>query len=162
MLKSLDDAGRKSWASNIKHLLFSLGFGYLWIAQEVGHQAFFITSFKRRLSDCYLQKWNESLRTTSKAEYYLYYKSLLTSETYLFINLPYSFKQSLVRFRTSTHDLMIEKGRHLGIDKDLRLCLFCKEWNIQVIETEVHFLIECSKYDSIRKDIFWLRFFSRT
>ena len=84
MLKSLDDAGRKSWASNIKHLLFSLGFAYLWIAQEVGNQAFFIKSFKRRLSDCYLQKWNESLRTTSKAESYLYYKSLLTPETYLF------------------------------------------------------------------------------
>ena len=46
MLKSLDDAGQKSWASNIKHLLFSLGFGYLWIAQEVGNQAFFIKSFK--------------------------------------------------------------------------------------------------------------------
>ena len=53
---------------------------------------------------------------------------------------------------------MIEKGRHFGIDKDLRLCLFCKEWIIQVIETEVHFLIEYSKYDSIRKDIFGYTF----
>ena len=110
------------------------------------------------MSDCYLQKWNESLKTTSKAESYFYYKSLLTPKTYLFTNLPYSFKQSLVRLRTSTHDLMIDKGRHLGIDKDLRLCLFCKERNIQVIETEVHFLIECSKYDSTRKDIFGYTF----
>ena len=42
----------------------------------------------------------------------------------------------LCRFRCSGHNLMIEKGRHLNIERSLRLCQFC---NANVIEDEYHF-----------------------
>ena len=45
---------------------------------------------------------------------------------------------------------MIEKGRHLGLDRDLRLCVFCRQNDIEVIETEFHFLFECTLYDELR------------
>ena len=38
----------------------------------------------------------------------------------------------LCRFRCSGHNFMIEKGRHLNIERSLRLCQFC---NSNVIET---------------------------
>ena len=68
MLKQLDDTGRKPWASNIKQLLFSFGFGFVWLAQDVGDSAQFITIFKQRVTDIYTQKWNEALHETSKAD----------------------------------------------------------------------------------------------
>ena len=58
MLKQLDDTGRKTWSSNIKQLLFSFGFGFVWLAQDVGDSAQFITIFKQRVTDIYTQKWN--------------------------------------------------------------------------------------------------------
>ena len=42
----------------------------------------------------------------------------------------------LCKFRCSGLNFMIEKGRHLNIDRSLRLCQFC---NSNVIENEYHF-----------------------
>ena len=36
MLKRFDDAGRNTWATEIKNVLFMYGFGYVWIAQDIG------------------------------------------------------------------------------------------------------------------------------
>ena len=41
---------------------------------------------------------------------------------------------------------MIEIGRHSGIPKDQRYCPFCQN----VVETEIHFLLECSTYKHLR------------
>ena len=92
MLKQLDDTGRKTWASNIKQHLFSFGFGFVWFAQDVGDSAQFITIFKKRVTDIYTQKWNETFHETSKTDSYKCYKSLLSPEKYLFIDLPFVFK----------------------------------------------------------------------
>ena len=161
MLKRIDDSGRNTWAGNIKHMLFSLGFGYVWIAQDVGDPLMFLSSFKRRLIDCNIQKWNEGLNNTSKAETYKSFKTLLEPEKYLSLNLPFVMKSMLARFRTSTHDLMIEKGRHIGLDRYLRHCPLCKRRNILIVENEFHFLIECAEYEELRQEIFGHSFFRR-
>ena len=120
---------------------------------DVGDRAQFITIFKQRVTDIYTQKWNEALHETSKADSYKCYKSLLFPEKYLFIDLPFVFKQALVRFRSSTHDLMIEKGRHIGIDPNYRVCNFCLSYDLHIVETEFHFLIECEAYNDLRRNI---------
>jgi hypothetical protein len=54
---------------------------------------------------------------------------------------------------------MIEKGRHIGIDKDLRYCFHCLKTNIYVTEDDYHFFFECSIYNNIRAVYFkdtWL------
>ena len=56
MLKRLDDAGRLNWATKVKNLLYSYGFGYIWISQEVGNSVLFLTMFKQRLRDSAIQK----------------------------------------------------------------------------------------------------------
>ena len=55
-------------------------------------------------------------------------------------------KIALSRFRLSNHALMIEKGRHLKIDKNERKCFFCEN----KIENEEHFLINCPLYSPER------------
>ena len=154
MLKGLDELGRKTWAGSIKLLLFSLGFGFVWIAQDVGDSNQFMNIIKIRLKDIYSQKWHDSLINTSKTDTYKCYKSLLTPEKYLSINLQYLYKQALAKFRTSTHDLMIEKGRHIGLDRNYRYCHYCRCKGISVIESEFHFLFECCAYNDVRENIF--------
>lgn len=44
---------------------------------------------------------------------------------------------------------MIEKGRHLKIDKNERKCIFCEN----EIENEEHFLIICPIYSAGRKSL---------
>ena len=122
MLKNLDDVGRRTWATYIRELLFSYGFGYAWISQGVGNESNFISLFKTRIKDSYLQLWKSKLDNSPKALHYKFFKTDLYSEPYLDINLSFILRKSLTNFRCSTHDLMVEKGRHLSIDRQLRFC----------------------------------------
>ena len=75
------------------------------------------------------------------------YKHQLTCEQYLNFQLDNKFKYSLTRFRTSSHDLEIEKGRYNRIRREDRLCKLC---NLNQIETEYHFLLICPFYRDLR------------
>ena len=56
---------------------------------------------------------------------------------------------ALARFRCGNHQLSIE--RHRGIlDRNQRLCPYCIQNNIAVIEDEYHFLRICPLYNHIR------------
>ena len=74
--------------------------------------------------------------------------------------MSFQYKQTLARFRTSTHSLMIEKGRHSGLDRNFRYCPVCLQMNISVVETETHFFVECTLYNDIRNSIFGHNYFS--
>ena len=60
-------------------------------------------------------------------------------ESYLYKVSNYKYRQAITRLRISSHDLMIEKGRHILIDNKDRLCPICR--NINTIEDEIHFLV---------------------
>lgn len=154
MLKSLEEAGKMTWAGEIKSLLFTYGFGYAWISQDVGNSNIFINLFSERVKDCYRQNWLASINASPKAEYYQHYKSLLDVETYLTLNLSFKFRNALAKFRCSTHSLMIEKGRHTGLDRIYRNCPICLQRNIYTVEDEYHFLMICPEYDLIRYEFF--------
>ena len=143
-----------------KELLFRFGFGYIWIVQDVGDDTLFIKTFKRRIIDCFSQKLHGDIVSSPKANYYQHYKSLLTVEQYLSIDLSYKLLKVLSNFRCSTHGLMIEKGRHINIDRDLRYCPICLISNISVVEDEAHLFFFCPSYETIRSLYFpprWLR-----
>ena len=56
-------------------------------------------------------------------------------------------RKNITKFRLSNHRLMIEIGRHKGLNKEQRTCPFCPE----KIEDEFHFLCECKTYEHQRK-----------
>ena len=150
MLYNLDECGRTTWASQIRFLLNSNGFGYAWISQEVGNINLFIQTFKQRVIDGCIQKWSTKLTNSSKADTYRGFKSLLNIERYLYTDMPNSLKATLARFRCSCHELLIEKGRHINIDREHRYCPICIKNNIHVVETEFHFFLECPLYEGLR------------
>ena len=62
-----------------------------------------ISELKGRLTDQYLQKWNEELCNHNESE--------LVKESYLL--LPLHLQTALLRLRISYHQLRIEIGRYL-------------------------------------------------
>ena len=150
MLYHLDESGRNTWASKIKDLLSDFGFGYVWISHDVGNDREFLRIFTQRIKDCYTQKWFSLVNESSKVFHYRHFKSLLNPELYINIDLNYVLKKALSKFRCSSHELMIEKCRHLSIDRNFRFCKICEEQNINVVEDEFHFFFECQSYEFLR------------
>ncbi len=65
----------------------------------------------------------------------------------------YGQRKLLTKYRLSEHSLSVETGRHKQSwrARELRLCSHCTEG---LIEDEMHFLTECSKYKHIRDTYF--------
>ena len=147
MLKHYDSIGYINWATKVRTCLYRNGFGYVWEQQSVDNQALFISSFMQRLKDQYMQQWNEICNTQSKLESYAMFKPTFSYERYLDVLDVKKFRYSLVAFRSSSHHLMIETGRHIGIARDIRRCFNCHD----TIESEYHFLLVCPLYNHLRE-----------
>ena len=89
----------------------------------------------QRLSDIFHQQAFEDIkRVDSKLRTYCKLKPESGFEKYL-DEIPVKERTALTKLRLSNHLLMIEKGRHMGIDRDQRFCPFCPN----IIEDEKHF-----------------------
>ena len=73
---------------------------------------------------------------------------------YLSIDLNFVSRKTLANFRCSSHNLLIEKGRRLNIERDYRFCPFCLERNVFTIEDEFHFFMVCPMYTDLREKYF--------
>ena len=58
------------------------------------------------------------------------------------------YKIAFTKFRLSSHDLAIERGRHDNTGRNDRICKHC---NLNMIENEYHFLLVCPIYRDLRK-----------
>ena len=70
MMLLYDKNGKNNWVTNVKELLFTTGFGNIWLDQSIDSQPNFIECFKQRLRDTYLQNWTDQLSLSSKCFYY--------------------------------------------------------------------------------------------
>jgi len=83
MIRQLDEGGRNTWATNIKHLLYRYGFGIAWITQDIGNVNVFIAMFKDRLTESFYSNTMSNINTSPKALCYKLFKSALNPELYL-------------------------------------------------------------------------------
>ena len=56
------------------------------------------------------------------------------------------FRRCLANVRGSSHELMIEQGRHYGLPEEYRTCPYCEG----CIEGQIHFLLICPLYKELR------------
>ena len=148
MLRRLDETDRETWASKVRQLLFSYGFGYVWIYEGVGDINGFVKAFKQRLIETSKQDWHSNTMTSSKARHYRYIMPTLQTARYIFYDIPIIFRIALTKLRCSVHKLHIETGRHRNINYEERLCILCDTNNI---EDEFHFVIVCPLYEELRQ-----------
>jgi hypothetical protein len=59
-------------------------------------------------------------------------------------------RRSVCKLRISCHDLAIERGRYKGLSVEERVC----GRNKKNIDDEIHFLIDCPQYNSLRQKLF--------
>ena len=143
--------GRKNWASEIKHLLYRYGFGYVWENQGNIYHDQFLEEFKMRVVDCHRQNWSENMSNMSKLRTFSLFKSSLSVETYLLLDIPHRFRKALSKFRIGIHDLEIEIGRRSNVPPKDRLCKLCLSINEQHVEDEYHVICSCSFYADLRR-----------
>ena len=67
---------------------------------------------------------------------YSTFKREFELQRYLNFKISKSHRQALSRLRCSSHMLQIEAGRHKNMLMADRLCVFCKELDIIVLEDE--------------------------
>ena len=109
------------------------------------------TKFFQRLQDIFNQEsFGEIHKPDSKLRTFKHLKIDVGFENYISAIPSEKERVALSKFRLSNHQLMIEKGRHRNIPKELRFCPICP----RSIENEVHFLILCKGYREERQNLF--------
>jgi len=80
-------------------------------------------------------------------EYYRLFKNSFQYEKYLDCINDENIRKHMPRFRLSSHSLEIETGRYSGVVRNERKCKLC---NMNVCESEYHFLLCCPAYNCLR------------
>ena len=98
-----------------------------------------------------MQNWHASINSHSRLDFYKHFKSLVTQEKYLNIDIKFHLRKSLARFRCSSHKFKIETGCHQNISREDRICSFCfKADKTRIVENEYHAFLICWKYSDLR------------
>ena len=136
-----------NWAALVRDMLSNLGFGYAWMQQGVTNRTYFISLFKQRLRDQYIQQWFTSVSTRSSCSIYKNITNHFRCQNYFHMVTNCKHRISLIRFRTKNHSLpnVIQgRGRNRRPYNE-RLCPTCN-----VLGDEFHCLFECENTRHIR------------
>ena len=138
------------WYANIRQEFAFGGLYELLLNQEESDILVESILFKRLVDIFHQDAFAEINNPNSKLRTYSLMKTTIGFENYLNQITSVVDRIAMTKFRLSNHSLMIEKGRHLGIDKNARFCKFCDH----EIEDEIHFLINCKTFDVLRRKLF--------
>ena len=142
--------GKTNWASKIRDILNGYGFGWIWENQSVPDSVACVSIFSERVKDCEFQRWSSQVCNMSKLGLYCKYKEDKQEELYLSLPIPRRLRRDLARFRTASHNLEVEMGRHNNVSFEDRLCKLCGRSNIFTVEDEFHVVFHCEAYNDIR------------
>ena len=95
----------------------------------------------------YISYWHQTLQHSQKLNFYYTIKKTYGPSAYLDLTRKNASRKALVKLRISSH----KTGRYDNIPRDGRVCNVC---NCKTIEDEIHFLLDCPKYSSLR-DMFF-------
>ena len=152
LLDSYKDAAREGlpWISGVEGHLERNNLHFLFNNSYPNRYPF----IHKKLHNTMIEKFNsDALSAISNAESklrtYALFKTEMGRESYLSEIKNTKTRTQLTKLRISDHNLMIEKGRHMGVHRNLRFCPFCTD----KVEDEVHFLLNCPVYNNMRKPV---------
>ena len=107
--------------------------------------------FQKRVTDCYIQnQFYNYLDDENNKCFFTKIKQKHEKERYLSLK-NFEIRQAISKLRLSSHKLAIVIGKWYKIEKENRICKSC---DLNAIEDEFHFLIECPTYKDLRKSTF--------
>ena len=111
MLLELDGTGFTNWCSRIRSVLELNGLDQAWETQHIGNTNKFMLSFKDSIVRILTQRWRQDIESSSKLRTYSLVKNSLCVEPYILNKKGNHLITALARYRMSSHDLKIERGR---------------------------------------------------
>ena len=135
-----------TWSTRIENTLSSIGMReqFLMEDKDAPSKAF------QRMKDVFHQhSFSDIQREDSKLRTYSLFKTIPGYEQYLTDIRTIEVRTALTKLRLSSHKLMIEKGRHSGIESKFRFCPFCPN----EVEDEKHFLMTCKPLSRLRSEL---------
>lgn len=147
-LELLHKSGHKNWYSKINDLLHSTPCNNL----TTGNKRKILADNKGLRYTSFINKWNSDILDAAShpiLRTYCQFKSEFKKERYLSININRRYLTAISRFRTSSHCLLIETGRHTIPKTPIqnRICKFC---SLNEIDDEIHFLNRCNFHNTER------------
>ena len=109
-MKESPTAGNKrnNWAMHIKDMLCTSGFSFIWEQQAISNKERFLSCFKTRCQDMYMQQCFSDMNSSSRCRLYRYIKENFQLEPYLRKNYNRDVRQCLTKIRLSSHKFYIE------------------------------------------------------
>ena len=144
MLYDLHCKNKNNWVSYVCFTLYRYGFGFVWEHQGVCNTKRLFCEFRQRLIDCCLQDWYSAMASKDRLADYLFpiKKAVL--------------RKHLVRFRLIVSPLKTRRLRYSERTPDIFTCPFC-----DTNESEIHFLLVCPKYKTLRETYLPVKFYNR-
>ena len=101
----------------------------------------------------YLDFWKTKVETSKKLYFFKQFKQNLSPEPFLGSLNNFNIKRDYMKFRTSSHCLMVETGRcsRPKIKRENRIFTLC---NTKEVEDERHLIFHCNAYSELRKAFF--------
>jgi hypothetical protein len=124
----VEKRGCRNWVYNVRDILCTTGFGYVWVNPYVIQCNQFVPIFKNRLVDCFIQKWFNDINNSSPLSLYKHIKCSLHYEQYLEQVVSKPLRSAITKLRISAHNLRIEVGRY-GVKRVQicdRVCQLCE------------------------------------
>ena len=91
--------------------------------------------------------WKRNVCVIPKLRFYAMFKSVYETEDYVIHTSNRCIRSVLAQTRLGILPLSIETGRYLDIPIEYRFCLYCDD---DCVESEIHFLLFCKKYNNLR------------
>ena len=100
----------------------------------------------------YIDFW-KTVETSKKLDFFKQFKQNFSPEPFLDSLNNFNIKRDCMKFRTSSHCLMVETGRYSRpkIKRENRICTLC---NTKEVEDERHLIFHFNGYSELRKTFF--------
>ena len=138
---------KRGWGEEVKSIFYALDIHDKFENFEVCDLDF--VNEKIRLS--VENAWKIEIHSKPKLRTYVKFKNKYGSEHYV-KHLQSRRKRSLsAQFRLGVLQLRIETGRFRNLPYEQRICQLCE---LNKVEDEFHFIMECPLYDNVRHELF--------
>ena len=138
---------RRNWCSDVKYIFDLLDMNPVFDSLAVCP----VTDAMATLARIDNQDWKRQILTKPKLRTYRIFKTELETELYVKYHLPRRQRSLLAQFRLGILPLRIETGRYDNTPIENRLCTMC---DMNVVENEFHFVIECTRYRDYRNELY--------
>ena len=136
-----------NWSYKVRYILESAGFAEVWMYPESVNRNVFLPVLLLRLQDMYISNWRRDMNLCSSLFLYKELKVDFTIAEYLQRLNNFKLRNVISKIRLSSHNLLIETGRHMNIARNQRKCSKCR---LNEIQDEYHFILVCPYFIDLR------------